>query len=306
VSASIDNDADASAKISYDFVDIARARLEKKSADAACRRYYAADRITRMLYITPQSLTYAGNLEKANYLHSARGEMDGLKARIGQHVENGEMTAQLAAGLVQYIETIKSEEHHARAEAHRRESVSLLGKGSMKELDRQLTEAEQALQEVDRMSRSLEAISVSLSAGVSRDHRDDDELFSDDSAYAKLTVSYRLGAINPSRSHYERLAENARLEALDEAGHGSLWYTREMAQAMVRVRDGLLVQRERLTAAIAEARSNAQKFSQGYEIEIYQSKYRAQVDVIKLTAELRGIDGTLADIDKVERKLRFQ
>ena len=121
LSASIDDDQKASAKISYDFMDIARAKLEKKSAAAACSRYYAADRITRMLFSTPQSLTYAGNLEKANYLQSKRGELTALARRINHHVEKGEMTAQLAAGLVQYIETIKSEEYHARAEAHRRE-----------------------------------------------------------------------------------------------------------------------------------------------------------------------------------------
>ena len=176
----------------------------------------------------------------------------------------------------------------------------------MQGLDQELTDAERTLQEIDRMRRSVDAVSVNLSAGVIRDSRDDDVLFNENSTYAKLTVSYRLGAINPNRSAYERIAEDARVEALRETGHGSLWYTREMASAMTRVREGLLVQRERLKSAIVEARSNAQKFSEGYEIAIYQSKYRAQVDVIKLTSELRGLEGTLVDIDKVERKLRFR
>lgn len=306
VSASIDNDQKASAKVSYDVVDIARARLERKSAAAACQRYYAADRITRMLYVTPQSLTYAGNIEKADYLRSRQGELAAISQRINRHVANGEMTAQLAAGLIQYIETIRSLEHQARAEAHRRESLSLLGEGDASGLDRQLTEAERALQEVDRVSRSLDAISVTLSAGVSRDRHDEDALFSDDSAYAKVTVSYRLGALSPTRNHYERLAEEARIEALTEPGHGSLWFTAEMARALGRVREGLNIQRERLMAAIAEAKRNGQKFSQGYEIELYQSTYRAQVDAIKLTADLRGIEGTLRDIDKIERRLRFR
>lgn len=306
VSASVDDSQRAGAKISYDFVDIARANLEKRSAEASCARYYAQDRITRMLYMTPQSLTYAGNLEKANYLASKRGELQAIARRVSQHVQNGEMTAQLAAGITQYIETIESLEYQARAEAHRREAVKFFAEGNMSGLDRQLTEAERALQDVDRMSRNLEAISVNLSAGVNRDMREDDEWFGKDDAYAKLTVSYRLGAINPNRSRYEQEAERARLDALNEEGQGSLWYTQEMANAIGRARDGLVVQRQNLIAAIAEARRNSQKYTQGYEIELYQSVYRAKVDVIKLTADLRGIDGTLADIAKVERSLHFQ
>ena len=306
VSASYDTDQRGSAKISYDVVDIARARLEKQSAAATCARYYAADRITRMLYVTPQSMTYAGNLEKANYLASRRGELAALAKRINAHVANGDMTAQLAAGLIQYIETVRSLEHQARAEAHRRESQSLLSQDGTRDLDQQLTDAERALQEVDRVSRSLEAISVTLTAGINRDSREDDALFTEDSAYAKVTVSYRLGAISPVRSRYEQAAEDARLAALTETGQGSLWFTAEMAKALVRVREGLAIQRDRLQAAIAEARGNAAKFSEGYETELYQSKYRAQIDVIKLTADLRGIEGTLRDIDKIERRLNFQ
>lgn len=306
VSASIDDRQTANAKISYDVVDLARANLEKKSADASCARHYAADRITRMLYMTPQSLTYAGNLERANYLATMGPELAAISRRIRNHVSNGEMTAQLASGLTQYIETVRSLEYQARAEAHRREAVKFFSEGSMTGLDRQLIDAERALQEVDRRSRSLEALSVNVSAGVGRDGENEENLFTKESAYAKVTVSYRLGAISPARSNYERLAEEARLEALHEEGQGSLWYSREMAEAINRAREGLLVQKRNVVAAIAEAQSNSKKLTPGYEIELYQSIYRAKVDVIKLTSDLRGIEGTLADIDKVERSLRFE
>jgi hypothetical protein len=309
VSGSIDQDQNASARISYDLVDIARAKLETRSADASCKKYYAADRITRMLYVTPQSLTYAGNMERANYLETQRGKLAAISKRIREHVQKGEMTVQLASGLNQYIETISSLEHQARNQARQRETVTLLNAGDAHGLDRDLSNAERDLQEIDRVSRSLEAVSVSLSAGVNRsglDNDDNDDLYDEDSAYARLTVSYRLGALSPYRSRYEDVAEQARQEALVEQGHGSLWYTKEMAATVARVREGLLVQRERVNSAIAEARSNARNFSQGYEIELYQSRYRAEVDIIKLTADLRGIDGTLKDIDSVERKLLFR
>lgn len=54
-------------------------------------------------------------------------------------MQNGEMTAQLAAGITQYIETIESLEYQARAEAHRREAVKFFAEGNMSGLDRQLT-----------------------------------------------------------------------------------------------------------------------------------------------------------------------
>ena len=166
VSGSIDQDTNASAKISYDLVDIARARLETKSAEASCKKYYAADRITRMLYVTPQSLTYAGNMERANYLQSQRGKLQAIAKRIRQHVQNGEMTVQLASGLNQYIETVQSLESEARALAQQRETVTLLNAGATLGLDRDLTDAESTLQEVDRMTRSLNALSVNVSAGI--------------------------------------------------------------------------------------------------------------------------------------------
>ena len=312
ISGSVDNDTNASAKISYDIVDIARARLEKQSAEAQCARFDASGRISRMLFITPQSLTYAGNLAKANYLSSAAPELADITKRINRHVGEGEMTAQLAAGLNQYIETVRSQEFHARAEAHRRETVGLLAAGEVRGLDLQLTEAERTLAQIDRLSRSLDAVSVSVSAGISHNDRttiadrNDNDFFDRDSAYAQVTVSYRLGAISPQRQKYERLAEKARVEALTENGHGALWRTAEMASALARAREGLVVQRERLQSALIEAQGNARKFSRGYEVELNQSKYRAQIDVIKITAELRGIEGTLVDIDKVEQNLRFQ
>ncbi len=267
---------------------------------------------SRMLFITPQSLTYAGNLAKANYLGSAASELTNISRRIRIHVQNGEMTAQLATGLNQYIETVRSEEFRARAEAHRRETVGLLASGDVRGLDVQLTKAERTLAQIDRMSRTLEAISVKVSAGISHNSndtfadRENNEFFDKKSAYAQVTVSYRLGAISPQRYKYERIAEEARVEALNENGHGALWRTSEMAAALVRARRGLSVQRDRIQSALTEARGNARKFSRGYEIELNQSKYRALVDVIKLTAELRGLEGTLADLDKVEQNLRFQ
>lgn len=306
LSGSFDDDSSATVKVSYDLLDFKRAQLERQSAQASCDRYVSSTRISQMMFIVPQQLTYAGNLEKANYLGSKRGELESLKNRIRRHVDSGEMTAQLAAGLVQYIETIRSLEHHARAEAHRRETLGVLDPGSMQGLDTQLTNSERALQQVDRQLRSLEAMSVTVAAGVNRRDGQDGAFFNDQSTYARVSFSYRLGAASPRRHHYEDLAEQARIDALTEPGLGVLWRTSELASALKRAREGLVVQRDAINAAIAEARSNAAKFSEGYEIDLYQSKYRAQVDVIKLTADLRGIEATLSDIDKVEKKLRFQ
>lgn len=306
VSASIDSDQRASAKISYDVVDVARARLERKSAAAACARYYAAEGITRMLQVVPQSLTYAGNLEKAAYLEARRGDLAAIERQVNAHVANGEITAQVAASLTQQIEAVRSLEFQARTESRRRDSVALLAGSNLAGLDHQLTEAERALQEADRLSRSLDALSVTLTAGVNHDADDDDPVFARDSAYAKVTVSYRLGALSPARDDYERLAEESRVAALSEPGHGSLWFTAETARTLARVREGLRDQRDQLQTAMVAAQRHAAKFRGSRDNDLLVSRYRAEVDAIRLAAELKGIEGTLRDIEKIERRLRMR
>ncbi len=303
VSGNINDEGDGGVSISYDFVDLARARLKEETAEAQCRRFLVSNRLARMLIITPQSLTLAGNRARADYLQTKRGQLSAVKAKIKRHIASGEMTVQLGTALIQHANTVASVEHRARAEVLRREAIGKLEGGSVIGLDSELQDSERVLQEIDRRSRSYEALKINVSAGLGYDG---DSGIRSNSGYGKVSLSYRLGAINPVRHEYEEIAAEARVEALREENRGLLWQTSEMAQAISRARAGLVAQRRKVKAAMAEARRNMSLYVKGYEIEMLQPRYRGQIDAIALEAELRGLNATLIDMARVERNLRLR
>ncbi len=303
ISGDINDGGNGGVSVSYDFVDLARARLKEETAEAQCRRFLVSNKLARMMIIAPQSLTLAGNRARADYLKSKRNELNSIKRKIKRHITNGEMTVQLGTALIQHAETVASVEHRARAEVLRRQAIGKLERGSTLGLDSELENSERVLQAIGRRSRSLEAVKVSISAGYG--YQGDSGIRSN-SGYGKIKLSYRLGAINPVRQEYEDIAAKARVEALYEENRGVLWRSNEMSQAVSRARAGLVAQRKQLKSAIAEARSNMALYVKGYEIEMLQPRYRGQIDAIALQAELLGINATLIDMARVERSLRFK
>ncbi len=303
VSGDINDEGNGGVSISYDFVDLARAKLKEEAASVRCKRYLVSNRLARLMIIAPQSLTLAGNRAKADFLKSKRGELNAIKAKIKAHITSGEMTVQLGTALMQHAETIASNEFRARAEALRRASIGKMDTGRIIGLDSELVDVERTLQEIDRRSRSVEALKVSISAGYGYQG---DSGISSNSGYGKLKLSYRLGAISPVRQEYEDIAVEARVAALREKDRGMLWRSNEMSQAIARAYGGMLAQRNQLRKALAEARRNTAVYAKGYEIEMLQPRYRAQIDEIGIEANLRGINATLQDMKRIERNLQFK
>jgi hypothetical protein len=303
LAADVNDNGNGGINISYDFIDLARANLKEETARIQCQRYLASSRLATMMLVAPQSLTLAGNRAKASYLKSKRGALSSIKQKIKQHITNGDMTVQLATALMQQVELVSSTEHQARAEAQRRQSIGNLGTGSMIGLDTELENAERLLQEVDRRSRSFEAVKVSFSAGYG--YQGDSGLTTN-SGYGKIKLSYRLGAMSPTRHEYEDIAAEARVAALHETNRGMLWRSNEMSRAIVRALGGLMAQKKQLVRAIADARRNSVLYIKGYENEMLLPQYRGQIDSIALGAQLRGINATILDMRRIERNLRFQ
>ena len=303
VAGDINDEGNGGVSVSFDFVDLARANLKEETAQLRCRRFLVSNRLARLMLVAPQSLTLAGNRAKANYLSGKRGQLTAIKRKVKSHIASGEMTIQIGTALIQHTEQVIATEHHARAEALRREAIGSLEPNSTRGLNSELENSERLLQEIDRRSRSFEALKVSLSAGYGYQG---DSGISANSGYGKFKLSYRLGAISPVRHEYEDIAAQARLDALHETNSGVLWRASEMSRAVTRARGGLLAQRKQLVHAIAQARSNSQLNVQGYEVEMLQLRYRAKVSAIAFEAELRGIDATLKDMRRVERNLSFR
>lgn len=303
IAADVNDDGNGGVSLAFDFVDLARANLKEETADAQCKRYKVSNRLARIIIVAPQSLTLAGNRAKANYLHAKRPKLNSIKRKIKNHITNGEMTVQLGTALMQHAETVALAEFRARAEADRRASIGKLEEGGTRGLDSELENAERALQEIDRRARSIEAVKVSFSAGYG--YQGDSGIQSN-SGYGKIKLSYRLGALSPVRNEYEEIAARARVDALYEKNRGILWQSNEMSQAIDRAHSGLLTQRSQLQKALGEARRNTALYVKGYEIEMLQPRYRAQIDEIAIEAELKGINATLIDMRRIGRSLSFQ
>lgn len=303
IAGDVNDEGNGGVSVSYDFVDLARANIKEEAAGIRCKRYQVSNRLARMMIIAPQSLTLAGNRAKADYLKSKRGELAAIRRKIKQHINKGEMTVQLGTALMQHSENIASAEFRARAEVLRRSSIGKMESGTYVGLDSELADTERALQEIDRRSRSIEAIKVSLSAGYGYQG---DSGFTSNSGYGKIKLSYRIGAASPRRQQYEDIAAQARVDALSEKNRGLLWRSNEMSQAINRAYNGVVAQRKQLIRALSEARRNTVLYVKGYEIEMLQPRYRAQIDAIAFEAELRGIDATLVDMRRVARNLSFQ
>ncbi len=303
IAADINDEGNGGVSVAFDFVDLARAKLKEKTAQAQCKRYVISNRLARTMLIAPQSLTLAGNRAKADYLHGQRSTLNLIKRKIKTHIARGEMTVQLGTALIQHAETVALAEFRAKAEADRRASIGKLDTGRMIGLDQELEAAERTLQEIDRRQRSIEAIKVSVSAGYG--YQGDSGIQSSN-GYGKIKLSYRIGALSPTRNEYEDIAAKARVDALHETNRGILWQSSEMSQAIMRAHDGLVTQRAQLLKALAEAKRNTALYVKGYEIEMLQPRYRAKIDEVAIVAELKGINATLIDMRRVGRNLQFK
>ncbi|MEM7299937.1 MAG: hypothetical protein AAF468_02550 [Pseudomonadota bacterium] len=306
VSAQINNDGDAGVSVGYDVLDLERARLKEKKADAQCRRYLAVSQLSQVMFVSPQSLTRTGFLARANSLRRDMGNLNVIRNAIRNHVRVGNMTQPRANGLLQYLNQVKSAEAQARAESVRRDSIDRVNAGGTLGLDKRLRQAERDIQLLNRKLRSIDALKFEVTAGYNQREIQDLNSFDSDDLYGKVKVSYRLGAASPKRHAYEDAAMQARLEALDEPRRGSLWRAGELADAYKRATSALINQRNQLVVALREARKNARIFSRSFEVELLGPKVRAQIDVIRLKADIAALDATLKDLKRVDRNLRFK
>ena len=306
LSGNINNDGDAGISIAYDLMDLKRANLKEESADAQCRRYLAASKLAEIMFVSPQSLTRAGFLARANFLQGHMPKMSRIENSINSRVNKGDMTKQRGTGLLQYLEQVRSSEARSRSESVRRDSIDQVNAGGTVGLDQRLVQAEKDIQNINRRLRSVDAFAFNLSAGYNQNELHQFRSARSDDLYGKVKFSYRLGAANPRRHEFEDAAMAARIEALHETRRGALWRANELANANSRARTALIRQRDQLQASLNQAQRNAEIYSRSFEVELLGPRIRARIDVIRVGAEIAAINATLKDMKRVERNLRFQ
>ncbi len=306
VSGEVDHEGNLGASIAYDVVDARRARLKEELADADCRRASAISKITNLLVTSPQSLTRAGYLAKANSLRNSRGTLASVRRRIRNGVNEGLITAQSAAILRQTVDRVQAQEARIRGEASRRDVVDAVQVQSVEGLDRELVAAEEEVSRINREIRQANTVNFNVSGGYNVPEEDDAFISSNrDDFYGKVKMSVRLGALSSKRRAYEDEAASARMDGLFEDQTGVFWRVRELQKANSRALSSLLVQRREVAAALEESRSNSRLGSRAYEPELFVPKMRGQIDTVTLKAELAGLDATIADTRRISRKLSF-
>ena len=307
INGSINTDQDFSFGASFDFVDLTRANLKEELALAKCVRDAAAVRLAQLLVTSNQALTRAGYLAKSRSLKRSNARLNRIKRLIRQGLYNGDLTQTAATALRQYVEHVRSRQSAAEGEAARRQVIDRIQKQNFKNLDRELLRAERRIQDIERRSRTADAIKVQASIGYAQRGPEsiDRSIAREGSVTGKIAVSFRLGAAYSRRSELEDIAEDARIAEYYERDSGALWRTGQMAQANKFILRSMKRQRRDLLAALAQAKRNARHTASEFEPELLRQQIHAKVNVIALQADLAGLDATIADTRRVDGKLKF-
>jgi len=172
LSGEVDHEGNLGASLGYDVVDVRRARLKEELADADCRRATAISRITGLLVTSPQALTRAGYLAKANSMRNSRGALSNIRREIRNGVNEGLITRQSATILRQNVDRVQAQEARIRGEASRRNVVDAVQIQSVDGLDKELVAAEREVARLSRKLRDADTVKLNLSGGYNVEEDD--------------------------------------------------------------------------------------------------------------------------------------
>jgi len=307
VSATLDQDGKGGVSLGYDVLDIRRARMKVELAQLQCDRYEASVRLAQLLVTSTQALSRAGYLAKADFLSRHRKSLRGVQNRARRSVDEGLVTIHSANAVRQRINQVIAQEARTRGEAERREVVDGIQIKSTRDINKRLLDYEGRIYKLQKALRRTDAYEVSLSGGYNYDATDDP--FTVDvgnDLYAKVKVGVRLGVYHPDRSAFEDELRRSRVDALHEANTGVLWRASKLAGANGRVLENLHLQRKEVASALAEAKRTIVAATNADDPWLVSSGLRSRIDIVALGAELAGLDATIADVSRLDKKLRFK
>ncbi len=305
---SVNSDKDLSVGASFGLVDLKRANLKEELAAVRCVRDSVAAKLSQLLVTSNQSLSGAGYVAQSRVLKDHSSDIRRIDRDISHSLNEGLLTRVRAETLRQYLQQLQSKAAKMEGEASRRSTVDRMRKQSFQDLDRQLTAAEQRIQEIESRVRTADAVQFKTTVDYSKrgEGSDDVTISADGEVTAKIAVSMRLGAFRPRRYELEELAEQSRVDSLYEVNRGALWQTQEIARSHVGVLGSLHKQSRNVKSALRSAQVNARKGSSSYEPEMVASRLKARIDVLKLKAELAGLNATIVDTKRWNSKLSFR
>lgn len=303
VSADINNDGRKSAGLSYDVMDIARARLIETTAEAKCRRYQANAALNRIVVIAPNDLTRAGYAAKAKLISRRSSSLQAIKTLVKRELRTGNLDRTQATTLTLAADKVLSDGAQAASEAAKRQGGAAYDMKNVSNLAAQLFKAERDLADINSNIRSADAVSVNLEGGWREGFIQNGLRVQKNSLFGGVKFSVKLGAFNPARTSYETAANRARINALRSEPGSIFWKVNELISAHQRARSGLVTSRNQLTSARVNA-ARLKATLPANDPAYLAHRYKTEIEIIKLDAEIAGINSSIRQLDLNLRKLR--
>jgi hypothetical protein len=296
VSGSMTNKGRAGLTMSLSAVGFNRARLVEKAAEVKCRQHLAEDGLQKLVFVSPQGLTAAGFRAKSNAIEKHLSELKKLRAEVKRELAQGNITVERATSLTVLIDQIAADGKEAKSQADRRLNEGMAEPQAAKALGAELLRAEAELDDLNSAFRSSDNMDLSVSAGWNDPDIAASSATTGDSFSGKVSFSIKLGAIAPQRFRHERLAKQARLNAIGNQEGGMLWQIDLMRRANERALDGLEASRRKLAEAILDADRLVAVSNTNEDAEFSGMRIAARIQRVRLMAERAGIEGSIAEI----------
>ncbi len=304
VSGDINDDGRKSATVSYDVMDIARARLIENTAEAKCRRYQANAALNRIVTIAPTNLTRAGFAEKAKVISSRAGNLKAIKTLVQRELKTGNIDRSQATSLSLAVDNVLSDGAIAASESAKRQGSLAFDIKNVGNLAAQLFKAERDLADINSNIRSADAVSVNLEGGWREGVVQSGVRIQQNSMFGGVKVSVKLGAFNPARKQYERQAARARANALRTEPGSIFWKIGELISAHQSSRAGLVSSRNQLIGS----RQNAQRLKVTLPVgdpTYIARRYKTEIEIIRLDSEIAAVKASIRQLDRNLSKLQL-
>jgi hypothetical protein len=304
LSGNVDDGGKAALSLGVSVSSFTKASLVEEAARIKCRHYLAELGLQKLAFISPQGLTAAGYLAKSRVILGARANLEALRKLVKEELARGNMNAEKATALSVLIDQLISDGNAAKSQADRRMVGDYGQPQSAAVLGQNLLRAEAELDDINSRIRSADAMDLSVSAGWA-DHNIDDGFDSQsDSFSGKVSFSIKLGAVAPRRFEHERLAKQARLNAIGTQEGGALWQIETLRKAHERALDGLTQSRFKLNDALAEANRLVATLGSVENPEFAPTLIEAKIQIVKLQAERAAVDDSIEEIGKNIKRLK--
>ncbi len=304
LSGSITDDAKASVSLGVSLSNFAKAGLMEDAAGVRCQKYIAENGLQKLVFVSPQGLTAAGQKAKFKAIDGQKKEIARLRKKLALALNAGAIDREKATAISVLADQILAEADAARSQADRRLETAIMPSASAEEYGAALLAAEADLEDINSRMRTFDAFDVSASVGWNDDVDASGFDVQDQSFNGKISFSMKLGAALPKRFAHEAAAKDAKLRAIKSEEGGALWQVAILRRAHERAIEGLVQQKGKLDEAIHKAEELSKMLASVDNPEFEPPLIQAKLQLIKLKADRAAVAGSISEIESNMRKLK--